>query len=223
MARAPARAVRRRPGLAACEAHRQALLEQFVVVRRALDDFKPDVVVIWGDDQFENFQSDIIPAFCVMACEEFVFESPQFKDQPNVWDEPPGTTFRVKGHRAAGKFLALGAAARRVRHRLRVREAARGFGDRVLALDPLPRLGAHGRVPVRAASGERELLRQPGDGRSRPPAAARPARRFRKRRSIRRRPHRSAASRSVRRRRARFATDRGGSRSSRRRAGRMPF
>lgn len=93
-------------GLSACEAHRKALLEQFAVVRRALDDFKPDVVVMWGDDQFENFQSDIIPAFCVMACEEFVFPSPQFKDQPNAWAESPETRFRVKGHRAAGKFLA---------------------------------------------------------------------------------------------------------------------
>jgi len=93
-------------GLTACEAHRQAIVAEFAVVRRALDAFKPDVVVIWGDDQYENFKSDIIPAFCVMAVDEFSFEVPQFRDQPNVWGEPPGTKVQVKGHKAAGKYLA---------------------------------------------------------------------------------------------------------------------
>lgn len=93
-------------GLAACERHRQALIEEFMTVRRALDAFRPDVVVIWGDDQFENFKDDIIPAFCVMAVDEFRFALPQFKDQPNVWGDAPGATLAVKGHRAAGKFLA---------------------------------------------------------------------------------------------------------------------
>ena len=31
----------------------------------------PDVVLVWGDDQYENFKEDIIPAFCVMAYDEF--------------------------------------------------------------------------------------------------------------------------------------------------------
>jgi hypothetical protein len=35
--------------------------------RRMLDEFRPDVVVIWGDDQHENFKDDIIPPFCVLA------------------------------------------------------------------------------------------------------------------------------------------------------------
>jgi hypothetical protein len=93
-------------GLTACELHRQAIVAEFAVVRRALDDFRPDVVLIWGDDQFENFKSDIIPAFCVLAIDEFSFAVPQFADQPNAWDEPPGTRYAVKGHRAAGKHLA---------------------------------------------------------------------------------------------------------------------
>jgi hypothetical protein len=92
-------------GLAACEAHRQAILGEFATVRKALDEFKPDVVLIWGDDQFENFKADIIPAFCVMAVDEFSFEFPQFRDQPNAWDTPPGKRIEVKGHRAAGKHL----------------------------------------------------------------------------------------------------------------------
>jgi hypothetical protein len=31
----------------------------------------PDVVLVWGDDQYENFREDIIPAFCVMAYDGF--------------------------------------------------------------------------------------------------------------------------------------------------------
>lgn len=93
-------------GLTACEQHRQALIEQFAIVRRALDAFAPDVVLIWGDDQYENFKDDIIPPFCVMAVDAFRFPMPRFKDQPNIWNDPEGATMEVKGHRAAGKYLA---------------------------------------------------------------------------------------------------------------------
>jgi hypothetical protein len=48
-------------GLAAAERHREALLNGFCRVRQVLDDFAPDLVVIWGDDQYENFKEDIIP------------------------------------------------------------------------------------------------------------------------------------------------------------------
>ena len=36
-------------------------------VRQALEDFDPDFVLIWGDDQYENFKEDIVPAFSVLA------------------------------------------------------------------------------------------------------------------------------------------------------------
>jgi hypothetical protein len=93
-------------GLASCEQHRQAIIEQFAIVRRALDDFQPDVVLIWGDDQYENFKDDVIPAFCVMAVDKFVFPVPRYGGEPNIWDDPAERTMEVKGHRAAGKFLA---------------------------------------------------------------------------------------------------------------------
>lgn len=93
-------------GLGACEEHRQALIAEFATVRKALDAFEPDVVLIWGDDQYENFKDDVIPPFCVMAVDEFTFNLPQFKDQPNAWGDPAGATYTVKGHRGAGKFLA---------------------------------------------------------------------------------------------------------------------
>jgi len=43
--------------------HRAALAE----IRAALDDFAPDFVVVWGDDQYENFREDGVPPFCVFA------------------------------------------------------------------------------------------------------------------------------------------------------------
>ena len=56
-------------GLGAARRHREALVAWFRKARRVLDDFGPDLVVIWGDDQYENFKEDIIPAFCVLAYE----------------------------------------------------------------------------------------------------------------------------------------------------------
>ena len=34
---------------------------------RALDEFKPDLIVMWGDDQYENFKEDIVPPFAVLG------------------------------------------------------------------------------------------------------------------------------------------------------------
>ena len=42
--------------------HREKLVEGFRKVRAELDAFNPDVVLVWGDDQYENFREDIIPA-----------------------------------------------------------------------------------------------------------------------------------------------------------------
>lgn len=43
-------------------------------VRQALDDFDPDFVLIWGDDQYENFKEDIVPAFSVLAYEDMTIK-----------------------------------------------------------------------------------------------------------------------------------------------------
>jgi hypothetical protein len=94
-------------GTASAAAHRETLLRHFRHARRTLDDFRPDVVVIWGDDQHENFVDDIIPPFCVLAYDE-VEARPWLRSGagPNVWAEPPDTSFKITGHRQAGKYLA---------------------------------------------------------------------------------------------------------------------
>ena len=47
-------------GKSAAARHREFLVTQFRKARRILDDFKPDFVVLWGDDQYENFREDKI-------------------------------------------------------------------------------------------------------------------------------------------------------------------
>src|SRR4029079_14225810 len=54
-------------GKTAAANHRQALVDGLDKIREALVTFKRDFVLIWGDDQYENFNEDIIPPFCILA------------------------------------------------------------------------------------------------------------------------------------------------------------
>jgi hypothetical protein len=93
-------------GASAAAAHRARLVHHFRRARQVLDDFRPDVVIVWGDDQYENFKEDIIPPFCVLAYDEVEARPFQHARGPNIWGEGPDTTVRITGHRAAAKFLA---------------------------------------------------------------------------------------------------------------------
>jgi len=92
-------------GRAAAAVHRQILVEHFRTARKILDDFRPDVLVIWGDDQHENFVEDVVPPFCVLAYGAIEARH-RTRDAHNVWNEGPDTVFSYTGHREAGKFLA---------------------------------------------------------------------------------------------------------------------
>jgi hypothetical protein len=95
-------------GLSSARRHRAAVVPWFRKVRRALDDFAPDFVLVWGDDQYENFKEDVIPPFCVMAYESIEHRPWTEAKWRNAWDEPKDTTFVYKGHRPAGKALVSG-------------------------------------------------------------------------------------------------------------------
>ena len=95
-------------GLSSARKHREALVGEFRKARRVLDDFAPDVVVIWGDDQYENFREDIIPPFCVMAYDAIEHRPWEKSGYTNAWDEPKDTVFTYKGHRQAAKALVSG-------------------------------------------------------------------------------------------------------------------
>jgi hypothetical protein len=103
--------------------HRDAMLVGLRQARKALDDFNPDLVIIWGDDQYENFKETIIPAFCVMAYEDREIQpwshasaSAMFSadedewggGKPNVWGERKDYAITVRGHREAAKHLTEG-------------------------------------------------------------------------------------------------------------------
>jgi Catalytic LigB subunit of aromatic ring-opening dioxygenase len=89
-------------GLASATRHRAILVDELRRVRQDLDAFKPDFVLMWGDDQYENFREDIVPPYCVCAYPNFEFQA----HPNNVWGESPEKTFSVAGHAKAGKMLA---------------------------------------------------------------------------------------------------------------------
>ena len=91
-------------GVTAAGRHREDLLGWFRKVRAAIDDFNPDFILIWGDDQYENFKEDIIPPYCVCA-----YDSMEVSPPPNnVWNEPSERKVRLAGHPLAAKYLASG-------------------------------------------------------------------------------------------------------------------
>jgi hypothetical protein len=90
--------------LSAAKAHRQALLGPMRRIRAEIERFRPDFIVVWGDDQYENFREDIVPPYCIYAHEAFEFAAPP----DNVWAEGADKKFHVKGNVAAAKHLAAG-------------------------------------------------------------------------------------------------------------------
>jgi hypothetical protein len=95
-------------GAAAACRHRTQLVEHLRRVRAAIDEFAPDFIVLWGDDQYENFREDLIPAFSVLAYEQSRTPWSMVKYGPNVWGEPDEAEIVVAGHRAGAKALVSG-------------------------------------------------------------------------------------------------------------------
>jgi len=99
-------------GLAAAGRHRQVVVNGYRQLREELDSFNPDFVLVWGDDQYENFREDIIPAFCVYASDELdilPYRIPPITTATtNVWGEPSDRVLHVRGHREAASYIAQG-------------------------------------------------------------------------------------------------------------------
>jgi hypothetical protein len=98
-------------GLEASRRLRERMVAGFRVLRAELDAFNPDFIVIWGDDQYENFKEDIIPPFCVLAYDEMECQPWIGRDgnaRRNVWDEPPDKVFKFPGHPQGARALASG-------------------------------------------------------------------------------------------------------------------
>ena len=85
------------------------LLEDLRRCRQEIDDFAPDVLLVWGDDQYENFREQVIPSFCVLAYPDTVVEPfgvLRMLKVPNVWGLPDDTTFTMKGNAKFAKQVA---------------------------------------------------------------------------------------------------------------------
>lgn len=107
-------------GVTAATRHRESVLRGIRKARKALDDFNPDFVIIWGDDQYENFKENIIPPFCVLAYDDLdlfpwrdASESAMFSDKednwgggkPNFWGETKSYSIHIKGKREIAKEI----------------------------------------------------------------------------------------------------------------------
>jgi hypothetical protein len=97
-------------GLSAARRHRDAVVASFRKIRQELEAFDPDFVLVWGDDQYENFKEDVVPSFCVyiydaLNCLPYA-NSPVMKAKRNVWNQPPDKSVPVRGHREAAGYLA---------------------------------------------------------------------------------------------------------------------
>jgi hypothetical protein len=79
-------------------------------VRAAVDEFRPDVVVIFGDDQYENFREEFIPPFCVYIVDEMhchPYAAPRRNGlERNRWNEPEDMALVIHGHTDAARYLA---------------------------------------------------------------------------------------------------------------------
>jgi len=118
-------------GRSAAPRHREAFVRNLRVIREHLDRFRPDFIVMWGDDQYENFKEDIVPSFCVYAYDDLeIYPYRPHRDRlvaqasrddpttsgapaatsapPNAWGEGPDTKLVFRGKRDAAKYLARG-------------------------------------------------------------------------------------------------------------------
>jgi hypothetical protein len=96
-------------GITSHKEHRARVFGAYRKIRQEIDAFKPDFIVMWGDDQYENFKEDIIPPFCVLAYEQLNFKPfGRLRGRPNIWGEPNDKEFSQPGHHKAGRYLARG-------------------------------------------------------------------------------------------------------------------
>lgn len=159
-------------GAAAARTHRSRCFAAFRTVREKLERFQPDFVVIFGDDQYENFIEDVVPPFCLYVLDGI--ESQPFQENegdassaPNVWGEAHDTVFRHRGHAQGARFIANRLAGQGVflpyAYRLRhPKGLAHAFINTLLYLDVDRRGFDHPVVPLHVNCYGGELVRSRG-------------------------------------------------------------
>lgn len=97
-------------GAASGERHERRLLDGYRRMRAELDAFAPDLVLIWGDDQYENYKRECVPPFCVgifdtVACKPYGDGRRLFATDESAWHAAPDDVLTICGHRAAAGGL----------------------------------------------------------------------------------------------------------------------
>jgi hypothetical protein len=93
--------------------HREQYFQGLGRVRAALDDFQPDVVIIFGDDQYECFREDLVPSYCVFVGDEFQ-SKPYLRARglgggtPNIWNDPFDLVIRTPGAGDVARYILSG-------------------------------------------------------------------------------------------------------------------
>ncbi|HZT06265.1 MAG TPA: hypothetical protein VFC51_04495 [Chloroflexota bacterium] len=81
-------------GMAFARAYQAKLQPAYRKAREAIDAFRPDFVVMFGDDQYEVFREDVLPPFAVFAI-----------DRVECGGARGGAPITLLGHRDAGNHI----------------------------------------------------------------------------------------------------------------------
>ena len=144
-------------GLSAAGRYRERMWQSFCRQREMIDAFAPDFIVIIADDQYENFQEDIIPPFCVYGLdddfEQEVWAHGFMAGKDNYWGETSDCRIMFHGHREGAKYIATGLLERGIPmpyayKTLHSPTLAHGFNYTALYLDHQRRGFPHPIVPL---------------------------------------------------------------------------
>lgn len=81
-------------GLAHDKKNQKRIADAFEVLRQKLHAWKPDVVMIVGDDQAENFKRDNLPTFCLYTGNQVdAYPFHRKLGHINLWDGAPDTKY----------------------------------------------------------------------------------------------------------------------------------
>lgn len=93
--------------------HRSAYFAGLDRIHEAIEAFAPDAIVIFGDDQYECFKEDLVPAYCAFLAEQFQIK-PYLRarafggDCPNIWHDPRDTVLTYRGAPAIAAAMVQG-------------------------------------------------------------------------------------------------------------------